>query len=162
MNPVHLHLMLNHVPVLGSVFGLVLLGAALLRKSRELQKVSLAVCAIAAAVAIPVYFTGEPAEEGIEHLPGVAKAIIEEHEEAAAVALASILALGAIAATGLIVFRRQRPIPTWFTNASFIMALVTAGLMLRTANLGGKVRHTEISLDTSTEQVSARGHDSEH
>ena len=162
MNPVHLHLMLNHVPVLGSVFGLLLLGAALLRKSRELQKVSLAVCVIAAAVAIPVYFTGEPAEERIEHLPGVAKAIIEEHEEAAVVALASILALGAVAAAGLIVFRGQRSIPRWFVNASLIMALVTVGLMLRTANLGGKVRHTEIRGDVSSEQASVRSHDSEH
>jgi uncharacterized membrane protein len=162
MNPVHLHLMLNHVPVLGSVFGLLLLGAALLRKSRELQKVSLAVCVIAAAVAIPVYFTGEPAEERIEHLPGVAKAIIEEHEEAAVVALVSILVLGAVAAAGLIVFRGQRSIPRWFVNASFIMALVTVGLMLRTANLGGKVRHTEIRGDASSEQASVRRHDSEH
>ena len=161
MNPVHLHLMLNHVPVLGSVFGLLLLGAALLRKSRELQKVSLAVCVIAAAVAIPVYFTGEPAEERREHLPGVAKAIIEEHEEAAVVALVSILVLGAVAAAGLIVFRGQRSIPRWFVNASF-MALVTVGLMLRTANLGGKVRHTEIRGDASSEQASVRSHDSEH
>ena len=160
MNPVHLHLMLNHVPVLGSVFGLLLLGAAFLRKSRELQKVSLGV--IAAAVAIPVYFTGEPAEERIEHLPGVAKAIIEEHEEAAVVALVSILVLGAVAAAGLIVFRGQRSIPRWFVNASFIMALVTLGLLLRTANLGGKVRHTEIRGDTSSEQASVRSRNSEH
>ena len=47
-------------------------------------------------------------------------------------------------------------------NASFIMALVTVGLMLRTANLGGKVRHTEIRGDASSEQASVRSHDSEH
>jgi hypothetical protein len=33
MNSAHLHLMLNHIPVLGMGFGLALLGWALLRKS---------------------------------------------------------------------------------------------------------------------------------
>jgi hypothetical protein len=35
MNPAHLHLMLNHIPVLGMAFGLALVGLALLRKRRN-------------------------------------------------------------------------------------------------------------------------------
>lgn len=78
MNAPHLHLLLNHVPVLGSAFGLGLLAFALWRKSDELKKTAFGVFVIAALLAVPGYLSGEPAEEGVESLPGVFKAIIKE------------------------------------------------------------------------------------
>jgi hypothetical protein len=74
---------LNHIPILGTVLGFLLLSVAVARKSGELKRVSLAVFVITAVVALPVYFTGEPAEEIVEHLPGVSESLIERHEEAA-------------------------------------------------------------------------------
>ena len=62
MNATHLHLMLNHIPVLGTVFGLGLLVFALWRKSEELKKAALGIFLIVALLAVPVYLTGEPAE----------------------------------------------------------------------------------------------------
>lgn len=54
MNWVHLHLALNHVPVLGALFGALLLGVGLVRRSDELQRVSLwALAAVRAAPAQP-------------------------------------------------------------------------------------------------------------
>jgi hypothetical protein len=41
MNPAHLHLMLNHIPVLGTAFCMALVGWALIQKSEELKRVSL-------------------------------------------------------------------------------------------------------------------------
>ena len=83
MNPAHLHLMLNHIPVLGMAFGLALVSLALLRKSEELKRISLGFLIVIALLAIPAYLTGEPAEELVENLPGVSKSSIEQHEEAA-------------------------------------------------------------------------------
>ena len=40
MDPAHLHLMLNHIPVLGTAFGMALIAWALFRKSEELKRVS--------------------------------------------------------------------------------------------------------------------------
>jgi hypothetical protein len=48
---------------------------------------SLGVFVFTALLALPVYFIGEPAEEVVEHLPGVAKSLIEKHENAALFAL---------------------------------------------------------------------------
>ena len=75
--------MLNHVPVLGTAFGLGLVGWALLRRSEELKRISLGIFIIVALLAIPAYLTGEPTEELVENLPGVSKSSIEQHEEAA-------------------------------------------------------------------------------
>lgn len=144
MNSAHLHLMLNHLPVVGSVFALLLLVAALMRKSQELQKASLVVFAIIALTAVPVYLTGEPAEKLVERLPGITEAVIEQHEEAAEVAFISVLALGVAALGGLAFAWRARPLPRWFAIVLLLLSVTTMGLMLRTANLGGQVRHTEI------------------
>ena len=48
MNPAHLHLMLNHIPVLGTAFCMALVGWALILKSEELKRVSLGAFVIVA------------------------------------------------------------------------------------------------------------------
>jgi uncharacterized membrane protein len=143
MNAVHLHLMLTHVPVLGTVFALGLLIVGLLRRSDELKKMALWTFALSAAFAIPVFFTGEPAEDSVKRLPGVSKAAIEEHEDVAKIAFGVILSLGAVALGGLALLRR-RLVPRAFAISILTLAIVAGGLLAWTANLGGKVRHTEI------------------
>jgi hypothetical protein len=148
MNAIHVHLMLTHVPVLGTVFGLGLLLVALWRRSDEVKKVALGVFVLAALFAVPVYLTGEPAEDGVKGLPGVTKAVIEDHEEAAEVAFTSLVILGVGALAGLFFFRRGKAVPGWFGAGLLAAALVVGGLMIWTANLGGRVRHTEIRSQT--------------
>lgn len=144
MNAAHLHLLSNHLPVLGTPFGLALLVYALGRKSEELKRVSLGVLALVTLLAMPGYFTGEPAVDIVRNLPGVSKAIMERHEEAAQIALTAQTVLGVGALAGLIAFRRRPAIPGWLTHSAVLAALVVSGLMAWTANLGGQVRHTEI------------------
>jgi uncharacterized membrane protein len=144
MNLAHLHLILNHAPVLGTAFGLGLLLYGLWRRSDELKKAALGVLVIVSLLAIPAYLTGEPAEEVVESLPGDAKAIIERHEDAAVYAFSGILVLGAAALTGLIVFRRGREIPAPFSWGLLGASVIVGGLMAWTANLGGEIRHSEI------------------
>jgi uncharacterized membrane protein len=147
MNGAHLHLLLNHLPVIGTIFGLLLLLFALLRKSEEVKRVALGVFVFAALAAVPTYLTGEPAEEVAEHLPGVAKALIESHEEAALFALIAAGLTGLVSLGGLFLSRRADKLPQWMVIAPLALALITSGLMGWTANLGGQIRHTEIRQD---------------
>lgn len=144
MNLAHLHLILNHAPVLGTAFGLGLLLYGVWRRSDELKKAALGVLVIVSLLAIPAYLTGEPAEEVVEALPGDAKAIIERHEDAAVYAFSGILVVGAAALTGLIVFRRGREIPNSFSWGLLGASAIVGGLMAWTASLGGEIRHSEI------------------
>lgn len=146
MNATHLHLMLNHIPVLGTAFGLALLAFALGRRSEELKKAGLATFLLTALLAVPVYLTGEPAEDVAQPLPGVSKAIIEQHEQAATVAFTGLVVLGVGALAGLILFRGSKIVPRWFGSVMLAASLIVGGLMAWTANLGGQVRHTEIRL----------------
>jgi hypothetical protein len=144
MNLTHLHLALNHVPVLGTAFALALLVFGIWRKSNELKKTALCAFVVIALMAVPAYLTGEPAEDGVEGLPGVSEAIIEQHEEAAGVAFASIGALGVIALLGLLALRHGKAVPAWFAGFMVIVSLTVSALMAWTANIGGQIRHTEI------------------
>ena len=143
MDSVHLHLMLNHLPVVGTLFALLLLGFAILKRSDELKKVALGSFVIIAALATPAYLTGEPAEELAEKLPGVTESVIDPHEDAAKIAFALILSVGVVALTGL-VFLRAKAVPQWFAVSVLALSIGAAGALAWTANLGGQIRHTEI------------------
>ncbi len=143
MNTVHLHLLLNHVPVIGAVLGLLLLGVAFLRRSDELARVALGAFAFLGAVSVVVFLTGEPAEELVEKLPGFSEALTERHEEAALVATIVMGVVGFLSLTGLAVFR-ARALARWVVPAAFVLALGATATMGYAANLGGQIRHTEI------------------
>ncbi len=144
MTLLHLHLITNHLPVIGTAFALGLLGFGLWRKSADVTKAALGAFVICSLLALPAYFTGEPAEHAVKRMSGVSQSTIEEHQEAATVALIGIAVLGVMSLTGLIFFRHGKPVPAWPGSIILIAALAVCGLMGWTAMLGGQIRHTEI------------------
>lgn len=147
MNWAHIHLMINHLPVVGLLFGFLLLILSTIKKSEELKKISLWCLAVVALTAIPVYLTGEPSEEMVEDLAGVDESMIEQHEDMAFISLIAVILLGAIATGGLFLFRRSATIPGWFIVITLILSVIASGLIGKTANMGGQIRHTEIRKD---------------
>lgn len=143
MSFTHLHLLSSHFPVIGAFLGIALLGFAVLRKSDELGKTSLWLFAGLGAISVAVYFTGEPAEEAIEKLPGFSEAITERHEEFAQFATIVFASFSAIA-LGALAIIRKKPLPRWLMLGAFALSLVAGGMMGYTAMLGGQVGHTEI------------------
>jgi hypothetical protein len=144
MNTAHLHLILNHIPVLGTFIGLGLLSFALWKHREESKRTALGLLVITALLAVPAFLTGEPAEGLVKGLPGVSQAFIEHHEEAAEGAFIGLCILGAIALAGLVWFRHGRRMPSWFGTAMLAGSLLVGGWMAWTASLGGQIRHTEI------------------
>ena len=159
MNAVHLHLMLTHVPVLATAFALVALIVGLWKQNETVKRLALVILVASASIAIPVYLTGEPSEDVAESLPGVSKAGIEQHEQAASVAFGSVLTVGLLALAGLVLFRGVRSIPNWFSTITLLATLVVSGSMMWTANLGGKIRHTEIQTSSASGGPGNRHHD---
>lgn len=144
MNWAHVHLVFNHIPVIGVPFGVLLLLVALGRKSEELKKVSLGSFIVIALLTLPAYFTGEPAEGIVRNLSDVSKAMIEEHETAALFSILALELLGVVSLIGLVLSRGSKPLPRWFVMTCLILSLATGAMMARTANLGGQVHHPEI------------------
>ena len=147
MNGAHLHLLINHIPVLGTFFGLALLAFGVWKRSDELRKAAFGTFVIVALAAVAAYLTGDPAEDVIKGLPGVSRPLISQHDDAAGFALGGASALGVLALGGLIWFRGGRPIKNWFSTLVLAGAILVTGVMARTAYLGGQIRHPEIRSD---------------
>jgi uncharacterized membrane protein len=143
MSIVHLHLILNHFPIVGAVLGVLLLGVAWLRRSDDLGKAAMGLFVLLGMLSVVVFLTGEPAEEAVEALPGISESLMERHEEAAVVATIGMSVAGVLSLVGLGLYR-GRPLARWVTPAMLVVALGAAGLMGYTASLGGMIRHTEI------------------
>ena len=80
----------------------------------------------------------------MESLPGVSKAFMERHEEAAGFGFGGVAVLGVVSLALLIFFRRGRILPIWLSTSLLVASMVVSGLMAWTANLGGQIRHSEI------------------
>lgn len=162
MNWAHLHLLINHIPALGTVFGTLLLIFGMAKKNEEIKRISLGLFVIIAVATVPVYFTGEPAEEIVEHLPGVEEAIIEEHEESALISFIIVGILGAAAIGVLWRYRHADTIPKRLVIAGLILSIVVCGLMAWTADLGGKIRHSEIRSESNSVMTIKEAEGSDH
>src|SRR5688572_22131854 len=144
MSWAHVHLALNHVPVVGILVGLLVLGFGIFRRSRELTRSSFWLLAGLALITVFVYLTGEPAEELVEGLPGISEPLIEQHEEAALVTTVGTTILGLAAMIGLLRERGGRSAGGWYSKSVLLLAFVVTALLGWTANSGGQIRAYEI------------------
>ena len=144
MNWVHLHLALNHVPVLGTFFVGLLLGVGLIRNSEELKRCSLIGFVALALVSIPIKFTGDFANEKLVGTSWLEVDRVIVHEQAADQATTGMFLLGLAAVFALWQGRASRPIRKVLLWTVLLLSLITFSMMLRTASLGGEIRHEEI------------------
>lgn len=145
MQPAHIHLLLNHAPLFALIGALVLIVGALLRKSDAVIRAGMLIAIAGALVTIPAYLSGEGAEESVEHLQGVNEQAMEQHEDAAMFALISASVAGAVALTGLVVGRGNQRRLRQFAVATVVVAAWGISVAARVNNLGGEIRHPEIS-----------------
>jgi hypothetical protein len=144
MNLAHVHLLVNHFPIIGTIIGLVLFVGALIGKSEDLKRASLVVFLGIALIAIPTYLSGNAAQDAIKDLPGVSAAVIKAHQDAALLAYVFMEITGAVAWFGLWQFRRSSSIGRGTLTVVLLFSMLTAGLMTNAGNLGGLIRHPEI------------------
>lgn len=149
MSIVHLHLLLNHFPVIGAILGALFLAVALLRRSSELAKISLAFLALVGAASVVVFLTGEPAQEALEKLPGFSERLVDQHEDVALFATIVTGTIGALALAAMILYRR-RAVPRWLSMLVLVCAVGSSAVMGYTAYLGGQIRHTELRASSAS------------
>ena len=83
----HIHIMINHFPVILVVMGTLAALLGMFRSRRGTWLYASATLTLAALTAIPTYFTGEPAQHALNRPWYVARTSIHSHEEAALVAI---------------------------------------------------------------------------
>ena len=143
MNLPHLHLLLNHWPIIGTFIAFGLLLVAVMAKSDDLKQATLTLFPLMALFAIPAYLSGHIAQDVLQQEDGVSRSLISLHQGAALLAFIALEITGGFAWAGLWQFRRGRP-RRWTMTAVIVGGAVTVGLMTIAGNTGGSIRHPEI------------------
>jgi hypothetical protein len=142
-NDAHLHLLINHLPVEGAIFGTLVLAFGLVRRWSAAQPVGLWILVVSAVSALPAYLTGEPAEHLIAGTPGFDRALAHEHEAAALWAAIAMGITGVAALATLWMGRGGRSRPRWMAGLTLVLSLWACTVLARTAQLGGMIEHPE-------------------
>lgn len=150
MNDAHLHMVVNHFPIIGIIFGFGILITGLFLKNKTLQNTSYVLFIVAAVFGVLSMGTGEGAEELVEDMPDIGKHIIHEHEELAEKLAVLLYVLGALSIAGLYMnfINNKRSKLLSF----LVLAIAAVGLFLvqKVGTSGGEIRHTEIRANADT------------
>ncbi|MGZ3746713.1 MAG: hypothetical protein ACXVB1_18435, partial [Pseudobdellovibrionaceae bacterium] len=144
MNSAYLHLIFNHLPMLLPMVGVSILTVGATLKLRESQIVGLVVIVLGALAAVPTYVTGTFAKDVAQNYPLVTAIAVESHEQAA---LYSFIAIEIVGCLGLILLWwaiKGKIFPRKGLVAMIFLTLFSFFLLIRTAHLGGLIRHEEI------------------
>ncbi|MBV6627827.1 MAG: hypothetical protein KI793_33710 [Rivularia sp. (in: Bacteria)] len=146
-NWAHTHLLLNHFPIIGAIFGLLLLVYAMAKDSKELNIATYWLFIIIALLAIPTYFSGKQAAGVVLDLPNISEAFVHQHRNIAEWAFISLEITGAFALMGLLISKSPKKAPNWLTATFIIFVIISTGLISWAGLQGGIIRHTEVRGD---------------
>jgi hypothetical protein len=138
------HLMLNHLPVVGSVWALLLALFVLARPHPRTLRLAAGLILAVGLSAVPVFLTGERAEEEIAGLAGVSQSAAGDHEDMGKRALAATGLAAAAGAGALVVYRRKPDagrVPLVLATAVLIVAVA---VLYVTAETGGRIHRPEL------------------
>lgn len=147
MNGAHWHLILNHLPLIFPLVGLIVLIIGFISKSEPVKRTAFLIFILGALATIAAMATGEGAEDVAEKLTGVTKNYIHAHEEVAETfaLLSYIIGLGSLLAIWASMTKKS------FSNSISICLLAFALVMMffakKTGTTGGEIRHEEIRPD---------------
>lgn len=143
MNQAHLHLVFNHFPLIGTIFGLGILIFGLFKNSQTLKETGLVLLVISALLVFPTMKTGEGAEEIVEGI-GISKTIIHEHEELAEKFFWLIIITGISAILSFVALRKKLAFVKIILIITTLLAIASIVLGKFVGTTGGEIRHTEI------------------
>ena len=144
MNDAHLHMVVNHFPIIGTILGLGILITGIILKNNSVKNTAYFLFIVAAVFAAFSMGTGEGAEELVEDMPSVGKKIIHEHEEMAEKLAIVLYVLGVVSLGGLFMNFKNHSKATLVSYAAVVVAVVGVFFAQQTGTTGGEIRHTEI------------------
>lgn len=144
MNDAHLHLIVNHFPIIGLFFALGVLIFGVFSKSIPLKNTAFVLLIITATFGFLSMFTGEGAERMVEDMPNIGHQIIHEHEELAEKFVILLYSTGILSIIGLYMNVKRHSKANLISYVIATLAVVSLILAINVGTSGGEIRHTEI------------------
>lgn len=144
MNEAHIHLIINHFPIIIPIIAILARLSAFALKSESLKRFALILLVIGAITSFAAMQSGEKAEEIIENLSFFSETHLEAHEEAAETFAIFSYVIGAFAAIALWAEFTKKKFALYITEITFALCIVSLFFAQKTGNTGGEIRHEEI------------------
>jgi uncharacterized membrane protein len=158
MTDAHLHLVVNHFPIIGTILGFGILLAGIVLKNNTVKNVTYVLFIVAAIFAAFSMGTGEGAEDAVEEMPNIGKQIIHEHEEMAEKLAIVLYVLGVISLLGLYTNFKNHTKSKLVSYLALIIAAVGIFLAQQVGTTGGEIRHTEIRTNVTNAEQNTNTH----
>jgi hypothetical protein len=157
--PEYIHVVLNHLPIYGTILGALALAISLILRSRAAQVTALIITLIAGASAYPVFVTGQRAYKAIRSLADDAGAdVLDEHMDRAEKTIGVFYFLAALAIAGLLVPIKWPKSAVPLAALTLVVAIFCSGIAVYIAQPGGRVRHPEFRPSETPPPVSETDH----
>jgi len=153
MNEAYWHLVVNHLPIIFPIVGVIVMITGLISKSEAVKRTAYLIFTIGALSAYAALATGEGAEEVVEKISGITENHIENHEETAETFAILSYILGGISLLGLWASFKQKTFSNIITIGALIFAFVVLFFAKQTGTTGGEIRHTEIRNENNAPAV---------
>jgi len=150
MNEAHLHMVVNHFPIIGTIFGLGILVAGIALNNKTIKNTAYFLFIVAAIFTAISMGTGEGAEEMVENMPSVGKQIIHEHEEIAEKLAIVLYLLGIVSIAGIYLNFKNHAKASLVSFIALTISVVAVILAQQTGTSGGEIRHTEIIANSTS------------
>jgi uncharacterized membrane protein len=144
MNGAHWHLVVNHLPIIFPIVGVIVMITGFISKSDAVKRTAFMIFIFGALAAIAAMNTGEGAEEVVEKINGVTENYIESHEETAETFALLSYILGGISLLGLWASFKQKTFSSLIAIGTLLFAFVVLFFAKQTGTTGGEIRHSEI------------------
>ena len=147
MNGAHWHLVLNHLPIIIPMVGLLIMVGGLVLNSEILKRAAYSIFILGAVTAIAASSTGEGAEEVVEEIQGIDEKMIKIHEEVAEIFAILIYILGGLSIIGLWANWKKKSYSSLISYVVIAFSFVVFFYAKQTGTTGGGIRHTEIRVN---------------
>jgi uncharacterized membrane protein len=159
MNPFHLHLLFNHLPIVGIYLSILVIFSGIILKNQTVKNVALCLIVISGIGAFVAHVTGEGAEESSELRNDFSHDLIEKHEHASQPFFQIMLALTLLSAVALFFNLKKKNWSNYLIILIAIISIAAAYFAQQAGTSGGEIRHPEIS-DGSATAIPSNAEDS--
>ena len=144
MDELHLHLVVNHLPIIFPIVGIIILLIGIFSKSEVTKRNAYIIFILGAITSIAAMGTGEGAENSATKIAGLSENLIKKHEEVSEIFAALTYVLGAISLVALIASFRNSVISKYTPFLVLILAVICLFFAQKVGTTGGEIKHTEI------------------
>lgn len=142
MDQTHLHLITNHLGIIGTLFAGIVLIKGILSDTVQTRIASFILMLISSIGTFITFRTGHEAEETVEHIKGISEYAIEQHEEFAETALWFIALLAIASIVGLYAAKKNMAAEKKLSWVILLICLISFVIFAWTGYLGGQIMHT--------------------